>query len=210
MKIHSVYDDLFRQYGTVLADYDTAPLLAAMHAIPMPDKGVQYQPSIATLEQCAIFASLEQRAFGGMPIQLGMCWGYNSRLTCLEYHRSSEINIPAAPAILLLAKREQLCEGKLDVHNVVAFRVPAGCGVELYASTLHYAPCHTDAAQGFRVAIVLPRGTNTDYSLPQPASGEDAWLTARNKWLLAHPSSDEAAQGAHVGLAGELLDISND
>ena len=36
---------------------------------------------------------------------------------------------------------------------------------------------------------------------------EDSWMTARNKWLLAHPESTEAAQGAHVGLSGENIDI---
>ena len=37
---------------------------------------------------------------------------------------------------------------------------------------------------------------------------EDKWLMARNKWLLAHPESSEAGQGAYVGLAGTNIDIS--
>ena len=36
---------------------------------------------------------------------------------------------------------------------------------------------------------------------------EDKLLWARNKWLLAHPEADEAAQGAYVGLKGENIDI---
>ena len=35
-------------------------------------------------------------------------------------------------------------------------------------------------------------------------------MTARNKWLLAHPESDEAKGGAHIGLKGENIDIAGD
>ena len=34
-------------------------------------------------------------------------------------------------------------------------------------------------------------------------------MTARNKWLLAHPDSSEAASGAYIGLTGENIDIAN-
>ena len=81
--------------------------------------------------------------------------------------------------------------------------------MEVYATTLHYAPCHTNAAEGFCTAVVLPRGTNTEKPSIVQRGGEDALLWARNKWLLAHAASDEAAQGAYVGLAGENIDISD-
>ena len=55
--------------------------------------------------------------------------------------------------------------------------------------------------------VVLPLGTNTDKPEFVPKNDEDRWLWARNKWLLAHPESDEAAQGAYVGLRGENIDI---
>jgi hypothetical protein len=32
-------------------------------------------------------------------------------------------------------------------------------------------------------------------------------MTARNKWLLAHPDSPEAQSGAVVGLAGPNIDL---
>ena len=32
-------------------------------------------------------------------------------------------------------------------------------------------------------------------------------MTARNKWLLAHPESKEAKNGAHAGLCGVNIDI---
>ena len=35
-------------------------------------------------------------------------------------------------------------------------------------------------------------------------------MTARNKWLLAHPDSAEARGGARIGLSGENIDIRKD
>ncbi len=136
-----------------------------------------------------------------------MCWGRNTKLNCLEYHRDSEINIGTDDFILLLALRSQIRDGKLDTSLVKAFRVPAGTAVEVFATTLHYAPCHTDAQKGFRVAIVLPKGTNTDKPAIQVKDPEDRLLFACNKWLLAHKDAPEAGQGAYIGLTGENIDI---
>lgn len=209
MKIHSVYDHEFRPYGSVLEGYDSAELCKAMSAIAMPEDGTAYQPSIPSLEECGIYGALQNHAYGGMPIQLGMCWGYNTKLNCLEYHRDSEINVGTHDFILLLAKQEEIVDGVLDTSVVKAFRVPAGVVVEIHATALHYAPCHTNADAGFRVAVVLPRGTNTEKPVIVPQNEEDKWLLARNKWLLAHPESSEAASGAYVGLRGENINIAD-
>ena len=210
MHIYSVTDPEFKPYGKVLEGYDTAELLAAMKEIDMPDEGTAYRPGIESLEACAIFPELRDRAYGGMPIQLGMCWGHNAKLNCLEYHRDSEVNIGTKDFILLLAKEDEIVDGVLDTSLVKAFRVPKGLPVEVYATTLHYAPCHTCPHCGFRVAVVLPKGTNTEKPDFAPKCEEDTWMTARNKWLLAHPDSKEAKKGAHIGLRGENLDISAD
>ncbi len=210
MRIYSVTDPEFKPYGQLPEGYDTTELLAAMEAIPLPAAVVAYEPGIASLEACAILDELRDRAYGGMPVQLGMCWGRNTRLNCLEYHRDSEVNIGTSDFILLLAKQDEIENGLLDTAKVKAFRVPAGVPVEVYATTLHYAPCHTDPARGFRVAVVLPRGTNTAKPDFAPKSAEDRLLTARNKWLLAHPESDEAKNGALIGLTGVNIDIKED
>ncbi len=206
MKIYSVNDPEFREFGKVLEGYDTKELIAAMNAVEMPADGVAYEPWIDSLEKCGIFKSLENNAFGGMPIELGMCWGYNKSLNCLEYHRNSEINIGATDFVLLLAKQEKIIDGVLDTADVKAFRAPAGAVVEVYATSLHYAPCQTEDG-GFRVAIVLPRNTNTDLAKGDIIDSEDKTLWARNKWLLAHADSAEAKQGAYIGLKGENISI---
>lgn len=207
MKIESVYSPAFRAYGQVLTGYDTAELHRAMEAIPLPEEGTAYEPSIAALEGCDIFRRFQDHAYGGMPVQIGMCWGRNTKLNCLEYHRDSEVNIGAGDFILLLARQDQIENGVLDTADVCAFRVPAGVAVEVYATTLHYAPCHVDKNEGFRVAVVLPKGTNEAKPSIVPVNDEDRRLQARNKWLLAHKESIEASQGAYVGLSGENINI---
>lgn len=207
MEILSVFDKEFAPYGKVLEGYDTAELVAAMKKIPLPEEGTAYEPGIASLEACKIFTEFTDRAYGGMPVQLGMCWGHNTKLNCLEYHKDSEVNIGTDDFVLLLAKEEEIVDGVLDTAKVKAFKAPAGVAVEVYATSLHYAPCHLDAAAGFRTAVVLPRGTNT--YMPEIVAGnfEDKLLWARNKWLLAHPDTSEAKAGAYVGLVGENIDI---
>ena len=143
MTIYSVLDPEFKPYGKVLTGYDTLELMQAMEAIPLPEEGTAYRPGIESLEACSIFTELQDREYGGMPIQLGMCWGHNTKLNCLEYHRDSEVNIGSGDFILLLAKQDEIEDGMLDTEKVKAFRVPKGLPVEVYATTLHYAPCHT-------------------------------------------------------------------
>ena len=210
MEIKSVLDKEFAPYGRIHEGYDLDSLLVAMDAIPMPEEGTAYQPSIEALEAQPVFGQLERSAYGGIPVQLGMCWGRNTKLNCLEYHRDSEFNVGTGDFILLLAKQDEIVDGVLDTSKVKAFRVPAGVLVEVNATTLHYAPCHVNEAEGFRVAVVLPRGTNGPRPETEPVTVEDKLLWARNKWLLAHEDSVEAKQGAAVRLSGTNIDIAND
>ena len=207
MKVYSVFDEAFKPYGKVLEGYDTTELMAAMEKIALPESGTAYEPGIASLEECRIFKCFQDRAYGGMPVQLGMCWGHNTKLNCLEYHRDSELNVGTEDFILLLAKEDEIENGVLDTAKVKAFRAPKGAAVEVYATSLHYAPCEVPEADGFRVAVVLPKGTNTPKPEYKPQNEEDTWMTARNKWLLAHPESSEAKSGAHIGLKGINIDI---
>lgn len=209
MNILPVTDPAFKPYGRILTGYDVSGVLKALSAARLPE-GVEYVPSDEALENAPGAKALGDALFGGMPYQLGWCNGHNTRLNCLEYHRDSEFNLGCEDFILLIATLADLENDTLDTAKVKAFRVPAGVLVEVYATTFHYAPCHTDPAKGFHVMVALPKDTNTDY---RPAPGPnhlDNTLWARNKWLLAHPDSSEAAQGAYVGLTGENIDIAKD
>lgn len=85
--------------------------------------------------------------------------------------------------------------------------MPAGTAVLLYETTLHYAPCTAKGESGFRVLIVLIKGTNVGRPEIEVASDEDKLLWGTNKWLVAHPDAPEAKNGAFVGLSGENITI---
>lgn len=203
MTIFPIDASEFRPYGKVLEGYDFAEFIRALKQMPCPEDGVIYQPSEASLEALPVSRELKMRFYGGMSIQVGYCNGRNGGLNCLEYHRDSEVNVFAADAVLMVALEWEIEGGRLDTSRVKAFRVPAGTAVELFATTLHYAPCSPDAGSRFQVSIVLPKGTNTEKPDVVLKSAEDKMLWARNKWLLAHPDAPEAREGAYIGLSGE-------
>ena len=208
LNILPVSDPSFRNYGQVLTGYDVKELLETLDRVtPCPD-GVEYVPEQPELQALAIEKEFRLNAYGGMPVQVGWCNGHNTKMNCLEYHRDSELNVGTEDFILLLAKREDLDEnGVLDAEKVVAYSVPAGVLVEVYATTLHYAPCSAKKGQGFKVIVVLPKGTNLAKPEITVKNAEDEILWAANKWLLAHADSAEAAQGAKVLIRGENPDI---
>ena len=210
MKIYSVNDPEFKPYGRVVTGLEAAKaeILQALATTPLPE-ATDYVAEEPVLQELPAMVEVSEHLFGGMPVQLGWCNGHNTKLNCLEYHRDSEFNLGTQDFVLLLAKLDDLEDGKLDTAKVKAFRVPAGTLVEVYATTLHYAPCHTDPAKGFRVLVALPWLTNTEKPPLKEMAPEDKLLWAKNKWLLAHAESGEAAQGAYVGLVGKNLDIAD-
>lgn len=206
MTIHSVYDDEFRSYGRVVSGYDFSDLLSALEKTPLNKEGTSYVASEPSLEALDIKKVLERNLYGGMPIQLGYCNGHNRTLNCLEYHRDSEYNLGSEDFILLLALRSEIDDFQLDTSKVKAFLVPKGVMVEVFATTLHYAPCHV-SDDGFHVLVLLPLNTNTDIELPEVVDCEDKLLWARNKWLLAHKDTSEAKSGAYIGLLGDNITL---
>ena len=207
MQIYSINDAEFKKYGKVLEGYDTTELMAVMKTRPVTD-GVVYTAEDPEL-QCIPFTKVaSDQIYGGMPVQMGWCNGKNRKLNCLEYHRDSEINFGTSDFILLLGKQDEIGEDWMfDTADTKAFLVPAGVLVEVYATTLHYAPCSAEPGAPFQVLVILPAGTNTDKPEFTPVCHEDKLLTARNKWLLAHPESDEAKSGAVVGLKGVNVEL---
>ena len=91
-----------------------------------------------------------------------------------------------------------------DTAKMEAFLVPAGTAVELYATTLHYAPCDLNN-EGFKVTVVLPKGTNEPLDEAHK-DDEDKLITAKNKWLIAHAEGGQDP-AAFIGLVGKNLNI---
>lgn len=167
-----VTDKEFAVYGRVL-DVDVNEFVDVMKDVPVVSEGTMYEPSVGAFEALPLAKTLEQESFGFLPIEFGHCSGYNNKLNALEYHRSSEIDIAATDLILLVGRQQDIDVSSYtyDTARVEAFFVPAGTAVELYATTLHFAPCSVDGKE-FRCGVVLPKGTNE----PLP---ERAAVTAR-------------------------------
>ena len=185
MKIQKVTDPAFRKYGQVLEGYDFTGLIKEMKHTPVPED-VIYVPSVEELEALDIMKDLQNKGYGGLPIQIGYCNGHNKKLNAVEYHRNSEINVAVTDLVLLIGHQQDIePDHTYDTSKIEAFLVPAGTGIEVYATTLHYAPCHVNEG-GFQCVVVLPKGTNTDLTFQTEKTGEDSLMTAKNKWLIAH------------------------
>ena len=81
MKIQNVTDASFRKYGKVLEGYDFSALLKEMKHTPVPDD-VVYVPSVEELEALDVAKALQNKGFGGIPIEIGYCNGHNKKLKC--------------------------------------------------------------------------------------------------------------------------------
>mgnify|MGYP000191999647 CR=1 FL=1 len=204
MKIKKVTDPEFSRYGRVIDGYDFSKLIKAMEHTPLPED-VIYEPSIEELEATNVAIDLKMRVYGELPIQIGYCNGHNKKLNAVEYHRNSEINVAVTDLVLLIGHQQDIePDHTYDTSKIEAFLVPAGTGIEVYATTLHYAPCHVNEG-GFQCVVVLPKGTNTDLTFQTEKTGEDSLMTAKNKWLIAH--EDAKIAGAFNGLKGENITI---
>ena len=204
MKIQKVTDPAFRKYGQVREGYDFTGLIKEMKHTPVPED-VIYVPSVEELEALDIMKDLQNKGYGGLPVQIGYCNGHNKKLNAVEYHRNSEINVAVTDLVLLIGHQQDIePDHTYDTSKIEAFLVPAGTGIEVYATTLHYAPCHVNEG-GFQCVVVLPKGTNTDLTFQTEKMGEDSLMTAKNKWLIAH--EDAKIAGAFNGLKGENITI---
>ncbi len=208
MTIKPVTGRAFKPFGRVIKGYYLRSLLEEMEKTECPSDRVVYEPSVRSLETLKISKQFSEEAYGGMPIQIGYCNGRNHLLNAVEYHRDSELNLACTDMILLVGKRQDIGRDyTYDTGKMQAFLVKKGTLVEIYSTTLHYAPISAGEHENFRCVVVLPKGTNE----PLPAcrgkahTKEDQLLTHVNKWLIAHPESGLDKDGAFVGLKGENI-----
>lgn len=205
IKIRKITDSSFRKYGRVLTkEYNLKDLIEVMEETVCPEE-VVYVPSYSKAESLTVMKVMTDSAYGGLPIQIGYCNGHNQYLNAVEYHKSSEIDIACSDLILLLGLEADITE-EFTYHseNIEAFLVPKGEMVELYGTTLHYAPCGVEGA-GFRCVIILPKGTNLEIANKPTGAIEDNYLTAQNKWLIAHEKAQ--IQGAINGIIGSNIKV---
>ena len=191
-----------REYGKKIDGISFEQIIADANQMDIPD-AVKYEASNAILEKDPDkIHEIQEKVFGSMPIQIGICRGKSKKLNGLEWHKGSELIVSATDSVLLLAKYMDFEENNgalsLDTKKVIALYLKQGDAVELYPMILHLAPCQVSDA-GFRDIIILPKGTNEKLEYP-PA---DALLTAKNKWLVGHPEM----KFKNTALFGENIEV---
>lgn len=202
MKIYSIHDLAFNNYGKVVDCPFFDLFERAAKEIPVPKTGCLYMASVPVFETPEVTAYYNVH-FGDMDAQIGYCWGRNDMLNALEWHKSSEVQCALEDMILLLGEQREMVNGVYDTKNVKAFLVKKGEAIEIYQTTLHYCPAMPDN-KVFKNVVVLPRGTNT----PLTTAVEDKKLIARNKWLVCHPESKQQVDSGNViGLIGENIRV---
>ncbi|MCD6519867.1 MAG: DUF4867 family protein, partial [Anaerolineae bacterium] len=212
LDIWPVSDVRFARYGRVLQGYDPAEMIQRAKALLPDSQEVVYETSVRALEEpSALNEAIGREVYGGMPFQVGWCYGRNSRLDALEYHKGAETVVCLTDVVLLLGHVQDIVFGEeivYDTNRVVAFYAPKGSVLELPAWNLHFAPIHVREEEGFATLVYLPKGTNEPLPYSVSGQGESALLFAVNKWLIAHPEAEElAAQGAYVGMVGPNIRV---
>jgi|GEM_PF-4007939 hypothetical protein len=156
--------------------------------------------------------------FGEFNIQIGLCYGKNKFVNSLEFHRSNEIIISLTPQVLVLGdirKIEILKQNnetnsffKYDYKNLTSFFIPPFKIVELYSTTLHFAPISLKD-ENFYSIIILPEKTNLPLkeknlnenkeNITTTKNNLNDLLFANNKLLFTHKDSPQYKLNATVG-----------
>lgn len=201
MQIIPISSPEFLPYGRIVAEVRGSRYAALLKDRAIP-KEVEYIPMDPALQALSDTEHIQVQTFGCLPIQAGYCAGHNRKLNALEYHACSEVNIAVTDLVLLLGHRYDIDEkGTYHTEKVQAFFLPAGTAVELYSSTLHFAPCGAGADGAFKAVVILPAGVNA------PLIDEDCAgaLCGVSKWILKH--REYQGQGLCGALIGENLSI---
>ena len=203
LPLFSVDSPEFAEYGRVLSGFDATAVVKAAEAIPMPEAGSAYQASVKEFEALPAAREICDGCFGTLDTQIGYCYGHSNYLNALEWHYSSEVNVAVTPLVLMLAKRSDIKNGRIDSSCVKVFFVPAGTVIEVFATTLHFCPCEVSKG-GFGCVVALPSGTNTPLDIPV----KDPLLFRKNKWIFAHEGNTALLQrGVIAGVYGENYKI---
>jgi len=207
LAIYNYDDPAFLRYGNIINNYNLNEYADIMKDRPVPGNGNLYVGLDPDLSNCSCSSEIASKLYGGMSIQVGYCNGNNNKLNALEYHKCSEVDIAITDLVLLLGDIRDIRQGSYPSANVEAFFFPTGTACELFATTLHFAPCKV-SDKGFKSIIILPEGTNANLSsLPTPTCSEEKLLWMRNKWLIAHFESIPASKGAYTGITGTNIEL---
>jgi len=206
----SVFDNEFAKYGRVITGIDFTELFEECRKTPIPAEGTcNHNGSYDVFEALPVYEELKNKIFGGMPLWMDYCNGWCHMLNAFEYHKTSEVMIYLTDTIGIYGSYFDIKNNSYDTSKAELFFIPAGTGIETYASTLHYFPCNAHKDTPINSICVLPKGTNGPAPAVEITRDEDKLLRGFNKWLIAHPDSPDAAAGAYVGMTGVNIDVSS-
>ena len=158
MKIYSVYDPEFKPYGQIVEGLANTiqEILLVRRRLPRGRCGIRagIQTSAGAVRHGGDQRALLRRDARGA----GLVNGHNTTPELSGIPPTANSIWVRRISVLLLARQEEIEDGVLDTEKVKAFRVPAGVLVEVYATTLHYAPCHLTKL-GASAMVACPWGT---------------------------------------------------
>lgn len=205
IQIEPIFDDSFALYGRVIDlphQDDLIATLATDTQIPTENNVyVRDDPQFLSASQRADIA---REFYGEQPIEIGYCNGNSDRINAFEFHNCSELNLAGTDMVLWLAHRQILSDGRMSTQSAHAYFVPRGTAIEVYPTTLHFAPNRVHVS-GFKCLVILTDKTNTPLTSEREP---DDLLFQYNKWLLTHPDNQRMVNnGAFIGLSGDNLHI---
>jgi len=175
IRILELNHETFRDYGVIL-DKDVSEAINVYEGIfTPPEAGGEYIASVPELEAVPCIQQIAKDVFGGMPFQAGICIGYCREADAMEYHQCSEALIMVRDCLLVLGKRSDVQDGSYSLKNAEIFFAPKGTALEMFATTLHYMPLHTEGH--LATICLLTRGTNAEIAEPF------GLVTAWNKFI---------------------------
>ena len=187
------------EYGYYL-EGDFSDIFRYLSTTPIPEEGNLYVRDSEDMHAFSGFARIREEVFGLGEMESGYVNGNNKKLNCLEAHSCPEVDLAVNDQILLLALPRDIQDGKIDSKKVIAVHLKAGEVVVLRPYVLHFSPCMVDN-KPFRCGIFLSAGTNRDLA----SKPSNPLLWKENKWLYAHPESNQAKLGAYIGITGENI-----
>lgn len=205
--ILDVNDPAFAEYGMVFPDVALPEMKHFLYSVERT--GVEHyvacSEELMQMQEADLFKDV---FFGQVPCQVGWYYNYGTKLNAVEYHKCSEILYEYEPCVITIAKLWDIENGTLDTGKMKCFYVPPETCVELYGTTLHFAPARA-CKQPVMQIVAQSLGTNTPLPRKTPGSTfEHPWLLQRNKWVLAHPEAAASIDpDVYVGLTGENITI---
>ena len=206
--IYTVNDPEFKTYGVVHPTVKVPKMREFIYAQEMP-AGEFYVPCEEKLMEMDEAIYFTQFAYGETACQVGYYTGFCTKLNGVEYHKCSEVLVEFEPCVLIVGHIWDIEDQKLQSSDLKLFYCPPETCVELYATTLHFAPAMATTA-GVRQVVCQTLTTNTPLHHPELLTDRDEnpMLLERNKWVLIH---EEAKAGfsdrAVVGIMGENVSV---